>query len=104
MARLTVTADVLPAAGYNPSSTANGAGTDGLTAIGTAVTAALADPTIDGDPTAKGLVEDIEAAQLACLTDVYVSFDTSSVTSRDQLRGAFDAVLRYAVGNGLVTP
>lgn len=36
--------------------------------------------------------------------DVYVSFDTTKITTRAQLKAALDAVLINATGSGMVTP
>jgi hypothetical protein len=124
MARATVKATIQTTLASGPVSDAVGA-TDQVTNVTTAqagvadvdaaITAALADPTISGDPTALGLVETIEtdfavvSAPLALASagltgNVIVSFDSEVVLSRDQLRGAFAAIVDYAVGNGLVTP
>jgi len=82
-------------------------------AVDDAVVAALADPTISGDPTALGLVEDIEtafAAYVAAVTaadtaaaakNLVVDYDDTVITSRNALRAALRQIEHAAEGSGL---
>lgn len=82
-------------------------------AVDDAVVAALADVTISGDPTALGLVEDIEtafAAYVAAVTatdtastakNLVVDFDDEVITSRNALKAALRAIEQTAEGSGL---
>ena len=102
MARATVYTTAMSA--FNGQAQAASIGKpDGLTAIGTATTAALANGTISGDGTALGLVTAIQTAQQACLADVYVSFNQATIATQAQLKAAFAQALAYALASGLVT-
>tara|TARA_R110000868_G_scaffold24342_2_gene96269 strand:+ start:1202 stop:1564 length:363 start_codon:yes stop_codon:yes gene_type:complete len=120
MARASVNINVLPTAPYGMAIVTDiasnaAAVTAAIEATEAAIDLALADPTISGDPTALGLVEDLEtdndaalvlaaASDAAVAGDIIISFDQAVVTSRTQLVKAFNDVVDFAVGNGLVTP